>query len=161
MSIEIVRADSAEQLEDVRALLSEYVEFIASHWPEVDRAAFAEELRSLRETYQLVLLAIVDGAPAGCVMLREGSREGVCEARRLYVRPEARREGVARALMLRLIAEARERGYRMMELVTVIHFTGAIPLYESLGFERVEPYRASNMPLDVVWFMERPLTDAA
>jgi putative acetyltransferase len=147
-------------LAPVRELLGEYVEFIASHWPQVDRDAFAEEIRDLRETYPLILMAEVDGEPAACAMLRDSGTPGVCEARRLYVRPGFRRHGVARAMMARLVAEARERGYDTMQLVTVIYFTGAIPLYESLGFERVEPYRVSTMPAEVVWFMERSLADS-
>jgi hypothetical protein len=37
---------------------------------------------------------------------------------------------------------------------------GAVPLYESIGFRHVEPYRVSEMPREVVKFMERPLDDA-
>lgn len=160
MPLEIVHADTPQRLAEVRALLAEYVDFIESHWPEVDRAAFAEEQRTLRDMYPVILLATVDGGAAGCVMLRHGEQPGVCEARRLYVRPAFRRAGVASALMARLMREARALGYETMQLVTVIYFTGAVQLYESLGFEHVEPYRVSAMPREVVKFMERTLQDA-
>jgi putative acetyltransferase len=135
--LEIVPADTPERLAEVRTLLAEYVDFIESHWPEVDRAAFAEEQRTLRDMYPVILLATVDGEAAGCVMLRHGEESGVCEARRLYVRPAFRRSSVASTLMARLMAEARGLGYEKMQLVTVIYFTGAVQLYESLGFEQI------------------------
>jgi GNAT superfamily N-acetyltransferase len=156
---EVVEVRTPEQFAQVRALLAEYVEFIAGHWPQVDREAFAEEIASLETMYEAVLLALVDGEAAGCCMLRHfDDAPGYCEARRLYVRPDFRRTGVARALMARLMEVACALGYVTMRLVTVRYFTGAIPLYESLGFERVEPYRPSTMPQDVVTFMQRPVT---
>jgi GNAT superfamily N-acetyltransferase len=157
VALEIVRAETAEDLAEVRAMLCEYVEFIASGWPQVDRDAWAEELRDLRAMYEPILLAHIDGERVACAMLRDGGEPGTCEVRRLYVRPESRRCGVARELMTRLMAEARELGYTTMRLVAVTHFTGAIPLYESLGFRHVEPYRPSTMTLDLVRFMEREL----
>ena len=158
MQLDIVHAATDARLAEVRGLLAEYGEFIASHWPSVDREAFAEELRDLATIYDPILLALAeDGTAAGCVMLREGVGEHTCEVRRLYVRPAYRRIGVASALTERLTAEARVRGYRRMQLVTTIHFSGAVQLYETLGFVAVEPYRPSMMPLEVVRFMERPL----
>jgi putative acetyltransferase len=158
--LEIVHADTPERLGEVRSLLVEYVDFIESHWPQVDRAAFAEEQRTLRDMYPVILLATLDGEAAACITLRHGEEPGVCEARRLNVRPAFRRSGVARALMGRLMREARGLGYQKMRLVTVICFTGAVQLYESLGFEHVEPYRVSTMPREVVKSMERALDDA-
>jgi GNAT superfamily N-acetyltransferase len=159
-SLEIVEARSPEQLAAVRELAEEYVDFIAGHWPEVDRAAFAEELDTLTEMYELVLLALVDGEPAACVMLRRSDHvQGGAEVRRLYVRPAYRRSGVAGAIMARLEREAEARGLRMLVLVAVRSFTGAIPLYESLGFAHVEPYRQSTMPREAVAFMTKRIGD--
>lgn len=158
MAPEIVVASSAEELDEVRELLGEYMEYIASIWPDVDREAFAEEQRTLREMYRAILLARVDGACAGCVMLRDvEDAPGVIEARRLFVRPAFRRHGVARALMLRLLDEARALGCREIRLVTVKLFEGAIQLYESLGFQHRDPWRPTTMPLDFIVFMQRPL----
>jgi GNAT superfamily N-acetyltransferase len=158
MPVEIVHAGTPVLLAQVGELLMEYGEFIGEVSGSWDRPAWEEEAATLPELYTVVLLARVDDAPAGIVMLREHPEpEGVCEARRLYVRPAFRRRGVARALVERLMAEARERGCHEMRLVTVKLFEGAQPLYESLGFASMEPWRATKMPLEQMVFMERPL----
>jgi hypothetical protein len=59
------------------------------------------------------------------------------------------------------MAEARALGYTRMRLVTTNLFDGALPLYESLGFAHVEPFRASTMPLELVSFMEREISGGA
>jgi putative acetyltransferase len=154
--VRIVEALSSERVADVRELAEEYVEFIGEHWPEVDRAAFAREIDTLGEMYEMVLVALVDGEPAACVMLR--SSEDVrhaAEVRRMYVRPAHRRLGVAKSLMTCLEGQAVARGYDRLILVAVWDFTGAVPLYESLGYEHVAPYRRSNMPSDAVSFMAK------
>lgn len=160
MPTEIADASTEADLDEVRTLLGEYAAFTASLWPAVDHAAFAEEQRTLRDLYPLILLARVDGSAAGCVMLRavDGEPE-TCEVRRLFVRPEFRRAGVARALLARLTAEAKARGFRRVTLVTVRLFPGAIPLYESLGFEHMEPWRATAMPREIIEFMARDLQE--
>ncbi len=157
VTVEIRLADTAEDLDDVRALLREYLEYMASHLPDVQRDAFAGELRALREAYPLVLLASAGSEPAACVMMRDGTARGVGEVRRLYVRPAFRRRGIGRELVTRLMAEARKRDYDAMQLVAVVRYEGAIPLYESLGFVHVEPFRSSTTPLDSLRYMQRPL----
>ena len=48
-----------------------------------------------------VLVATIDGVPAGCVGLRRFEADR-CEMKRLHVRPSARRDGVGRAFALYL-----------------------------------------------------------
>jgi putative acetyltransferase len=150
-------ATTASDLDDIRMMLTEYIDYIATLWPDVDRTAFADEISTLRDIYPVILLAETDGDICGCVMLRE-LEPGVCEARRLFVRPGCRRRGVARGLMARLTEEARALAYERMRLVTVTMFPGAVELYESLGFHRVEPFREATV--EVVVFMERDLACA-
>lgn len=67
----------------------------------------------------------------------------VCRARRfveidkLAVRPEVRRGGIGRALLDEAFAWAKVRGLTCLEVAVNDFNTGAIALYESLGFEPV------------------------
>jgi GNAT superfamily N-acetyltransferase len=92
-----------------------------------------------------LLAARVDGELAGCVALRPLAG-GLCEMKRLYVRPPARGAGVGRALAITVIQAARDEGYQRMHLDTLPQMVEAQPLYESLGFRDVEPYYDSPVP---------------
>jgi putative acetyltransferase len=78
--------------------------------------------------------------------------EGICEMKRLFVRPEFRGQGVGRLLVGRIVQEAKAIGYRAMRLDTLPWMQPAITLYESLGFLRCPPYYSTPLP-DTI-FME-------
>lgn len=105
---------------------------------------FESELSQLPGDYAppegCLLLAFVQGEPAGCVALRQFA-PAICEMKRLYVRPNYRGLNLGRKLAEALIQEARVRGYRKMVLDTVPAMQAAIGLYESLGFVPIAPYR--------------------
>ncbi|HEX6904377.1 MAG TPA: GNAT family N-acetyltransferase [Thermoanaerobaculia bacterium] len=139
--IDISEAIDTAAVEIVRGLFREYQEALGVDLSFQD---FETELRTLPGDYVSprgrLLLALEDGAPAGCVAMRPLTGD-TCEMKRLYVRPEFRAAGLGRQLAERVIAEARSIGYQRMYLDTLPTMSGAQRLYERLGFQEIPPYR--------------------
>jgi ribosomal protein S18 acetylase RimI-like enzyme len=137
---EIVQVQNAEQLQLVRAMFHEYH---AELPPQIRTVCFEQEVESLPGKYALpkgaLLLATVDGHPAGCVGLRPfPGLDEACEMKRLYVRPRFRGEKLGPRLVEYVIAEARSRGYRRLRLDT--HpptMNSAVALYRRFNFRVV------------------------
>jgi GNAT superfamily N-acetyltransferase len=70
---------------------------------------------------------------------RLGSERAV-EVKRMYVAPTARRGGLARFMLAHLEATARTAGADVVLLETGIRQPEAMTLYESSGYERIEPF---------------------
>jgi len=155
MSIDIVPATSADQIVTARRLFKEYE---ASLGIELSFQGFAQEVAGLPGAYappagRLFLAA--DGAePAGCVALRPLGG-GICEMKRLYLRPTARGARLGRRLAETVIREARAIGYARMRLDTLPSMKEAFALYQSLGFREIAPYREN--PIAGTRFMELSL----
>ncbi len=133
----MLRIEPTRDLSVVRTLFLEYAQSLGV---DLSFQNFDQELASLPGDYDPILLARWNDDVAGCVALHPFG-DGVCEMKRLYVRPQFRGHDIGRALAERLIAVARERGYRAMRLDTLPTMQKAMRLYESLGFVDVEPYR--------------------
>lgn len=151
--LSFIEAKSREQFDAVRELWREY-----AAWLEVDLCfqSFEKELAELPGRYASpkgrLLLALSDERLAGCIALREID-EGICEMKRLYVRPEFRGQGIGRKLTNLLIEEARAIGYTRMRLDTLPSKMGeAAAVYRSFGFTEIEPYY--HNPYDGVVYME-------
>ncbi|MEA2164497.1 MAG: hypothetical protein QOK37_2624 [Thermoanaerobaculia bacterium] len=142
----------ADDLDIVRALFTEYA---ASLDVDLSFQDFDHELATLADFYELILVARDDDRAAGCAALRRLD-DATCEMKRLYVRPEFRGHNLGRTLGERIIDEARQAGYTRMRLDTLPSMTSAIPLYESLGFAEIEPYRFN--PIAGTKFMELRLS---
>jgi predicted PhzF superfamily epimerase YddE/YHI9/GNAT superfamily N-acetyltransferase len=110
---------------------------------------FDRELTELPGAYAApagaLLMARVHGKFAGCVAMRKLG-DGVCEMKRLYVRPEFRGQKIGRKLVEALLKEAQRRTYRTMRLDTVPVMGEAIAMYRTMGFREIQPYYHNPMP---------------
>lgn len=144
--MDIFQAVTPEAVEFVRELMREYA---ASLGFDLGFQGFDHELAALPGDYAppegRLFLACCDGQPAGCVALRP-LEPGVCEMKRLYVRPACRGRRLGRALAERVVSEARGIGYERMRLDTVPSMRRAQDLYRSLGFYEIEAYRHNPIP---------------
>jgi putative acetyltransferase len=149
--MKILQAQTADDIETVRALFREYERFL-----EVDLCfqGFAEELATLPGRYAppqgRLLLAWAGEQAAGCVALRPLD-DGACEMKRLFIRSAYRGQGLGLMLAQRIIHEAIAVGYTVMRLDTLDTLERAMRIYENLGFQRCAPYYANPLPGVVYW----------
>ena len=151
--IDLFQATLPEPIEQVRSLFLEYGNSLGFS---LCFQSFDEELKTLPGAYappngRLLLARYADHA-AGCIALRQ-LEAGVCEMKRLYVRPDDRGLGMGRMLVDRLIAEARAIGYQRMRLDTVASaMQDAVALYRRMGFQEIAAYSA--IPIESALWME-------
>lgn len=119
---------------------------------------FQEEMAGLPGAYSPPLGAILllrDGTNwAGCGAIRPLS-PGVCEIKRMYLRPAIRSQGFGAVLMQVLLNRAKELGHHSVRLDTLRRLTPALALYTRFGFNEIEAYNY-NPEADIV-YMERAL----
>jgi putative acetyltransferase len=152
----VVQAESQAQIDHARELFLEYAQSLGFS---LCFQNFDKELAGLPGDYAppegRLLLAEYDGHLAGCVALHK-LEAGICEMKRLYVRPEFRGKRLGRALAEAVTAEARQIGYQSMRLDTVEPvMKDAVAMYRKLGFKEIAPYRSN--PIAGAMYMELEL----
>ncbi|HJP93327.1 MAG TPA: GNAT family N-acetyltransferase [Pyrinomonadaceae bacterium] len=140
----------AETDEDIRNARMLFEEYAASLGISLCFQNFDHELATLPGDYAPTdgrLLLAADGDQlAGCVALRKHAH-GVCEMKRLFLRPAYRGQGLGRVLVDSIIDEARKLGYTHMRLDTLPgRMDQAIALYRSVGFVEIAPYYENPVP---------------
>jgi GNAT superfamily N-acetyltransferase len=161
--LEIFPVETVKDIEIARILFTEYLNFLKSDFREyADRSwfiqyyeEFEKEIDNLPGRFESpegsILLAGYNGQSAGCVALGKLS-DGVCEMERLFVRPRYQRKGIGTALCKALMEQSVKAGYTKMRLATALE--PPKPLYNSLGFKKIAPYRDVPDELNNVVFME-------
>ena len=155
-SLTFAQAESTAQIAQARELFLEYAQSLGFS---LCFQNFDKELAELPGDYTppegRLLLAEYVGELAACVALHK-LEPGICEMKRLYLRPQFRGKGLGRALADRIIADARQIGYHRMRLDTVEPvMKDAVAMYRKLGFKQVAPYRPN--PIAGAMYMELEL----
>ena len=160
MSKSDVRITEAHWPDDRAIVEALFREYVASLAEDIGFQNVDHELASLPGKYArptgVVLIAREVAEAAGAVAYRM-VEPGVCEMKRLYVRPACRGSGLGRELANELIEDARANGYRTMVLDTLASMGSARALYRDLGFAAVAPYY--DNPLPGVMYMALELID--
>jgi putative acetyltransferase len=158
-SLTFTQVQTPPQVERTRELFREYQRSIGVDLCFQD---FDREVGELPGEYTppegQLLLGVQSGAIAGCIAMRKIDN-GICEMKRLYVRPAFRGSHIGRALAEAIIRKASGIGYERMRLDTLPSMVQAIALYRSLGFREIAPYRLNPVPGAL--FMELALTAQA
>lgn len=148
--IALITPDTPELLQLTRDIFREYA---ATLKVDLCFQGFEAELAGLPGPYAepagTLVLALVDGAPAGCGALRplpDVDYPDACEMKRLYVRRAFRRFGLGRSLAQRLIDHATQTGYSTLLLDTLDDMEAARELYAALGFVEIPPYYFNPLP---------------
>lgn len=150
------QAESAAEIAQARELFLEYAQSLGFS---LCFQNFDKELAELPGDYApldgRLLLAEFEGQVAGCVALHK-LEDGICEMKRLYLRPQFRGKGLGRAIADYIIAQAREIGYQRMRLDTVEPvMKDAVAMYRRIGFRETAPY--CKNPIAGALYMELQL----
>lgn len=150
--MEIKEIENYEATQSIKEIFLEYSQFL-----NVDLCfqGFEQELADLKKLYAppsgCILVAEEENQLAGVVALKKIG-EGICEMKRLYVRPAFRKFGIGKELVQLLLHKAKEKNYQTMKLDTLDWLKPAIALYQSFGFQETTAYY--HNPLPKVVYME-------
>jgi ribosomal protein S18 acetylase RimI-like enzyme len=155
-----VYIEAARSPADIAAVAALFADYAAGLGVDLSFQGFAAELAGLPGAYvppggELLLARGAAGTTLGCVALRPLPEDGLCEMKRLYVRPAGRRFGLGWRLVAAIIAAAEQRGYVEMRLDSLPGMIEAIALYRRFGFAEIPAYCYNPVPGTV--YLARPL----
>lgn len=84
------------------------------------------------------------GRPVGCGGFKRIG-EGVCEIKRMYLRPASRGTGLGRELLAAIEAEARRAGFTLARLDTGDRQPAAERLYLRAGYREIDDYNGNEV----------------
>ena len=148
--------EEGNELEIIRQLFREYEKELDAN---ICFQSFEEELKDPLKKYGPpfgdLILAYWEDEVAGCVALTKLKEHGVCEMKRLYVKPAFRKNKIGKMLVEDLLTSAKDRNYKLIRLDTLHKLQPAINLYKQFGFKDSSAYYP-NPQIDVV-YMEKEL----
>lgn len=158
-AVTLAPAESEADRADFAALVREYVDWLAI---DLGYQGLEAELAALDRVYGapggILLARGSDGAALGGVAVKPlpALGSGICEMKRLYVRPAGRGLGLGRRLAEAALALGRAGGFSAMVLDTLPSRMGdAVAMYGKLGFSRRAAYY--DTPIAETIFLERLL----
>jgi ribosomal protein S18 acetylase RimI-like enzyme len=154
--VRLTHIQSGPALDEIRSLFLEYARGL--HF-DLCFQNFDEELAALPGPYSMpsgrLFLCEVNERAAACIALKP-LEPGVCEMKRLYVRPEFRGRHLGLMLARHIVNEGRQAGYSKMRLDTIRGtMDNAIALYSSIGFHEIPAYY--DNPVPNAYYMELDL----
>lgn len=149
----VISLRPAQFPEDLKTVRQLFLEYQAGLGIDLCFQGFDAELAELPGAYAppvgTLLLACVDGEPAGCCAMRalyNTDHLNACEMKRLFVRPAFRGFGLGRLLVERVMSDGQLAGYTTMLLDTLSDMETARALYQEMGFVEVAPYYHNPIP---------------
>jgi GNAT superfamily N-acetyltransferase len=104
-----------------------------------------------------ILVAFVNGHPAGCVMYNKAN-PGVAEFNRMFVSAKGRGNGLGQKLLERMFEQMVADGYTRVFFSSATFLTHARAMYTNAGFiDMAQPGDLPDHWRDKVYFMERAL----
>jgi ribosomal protein S18 acetylase RimI-like enzyme len=118
----------------------------------VDEWVLTNPGKAIIEPGGAILMALMDGIPAGTVGLRKFD-DGVYEFTKMAVDRNFRRRGIAEAISYASFKKAKELGAAKVILYSNKRNAGAVKLYEKIGFRHVEVengvYKRANVKMEI------------
>lgn len=138
--LQIIRAQTPEDIAAVKSLFLDYLNFVTKFLgQDLSFQGTEKEFAKFPQTYTALFLAKQNDAPLGAAGLKL-LRPDLIELKRLYVAPAGRGLRLGEKLSQAVIEEARRLGYEYLYLDTDPGLTHANAIYENLGFEDIPQY---------------------
>ena len=163
-------AEDSDDFEVARTLCREWLDWHWRHYPNdwpkgadhpMDPQKFEAIVQDLPKLHQRprggILIGLVDGQAAGCVMYQEAAA-GVAEFNRMFVSENGRGHRLGRLMLENMFEQMIADGYRKVFFSSATFLTHARAMYEGAGFSGIpHPAGFPDEWRDRVYFMERSL----
>jgi tRNA pseudouridine38-40 synthase len=142
------------ETQDLPIVKELFIEYQQSLGISLEFQNFETELDSLPEPYGKkfggILIAKAFKEVVGVVALKK-LEDGVCEMKRLYVKPTYQGFGLGKRLALEIMDLAKAKNYKTMKLDTLERLHSAVQLYRNLAFTETQAYNY-NPENDILYF---------